>query len=262
MAPMTCTRDNELMLHAMLDGELDAANAVRFENHLETCPLCSSELAHQRELRAAIRRPEVSYAAPEALRRRIEASIGAAVAAPPEPARSAQPARPSRPSWWMGAASMALAASFALFLALPQPEPRIQEQLVESHVHSLLAQHLTDVQSSDQHTVRPWFSGKVDVAPPAVNLADSGFPLVGGRLDYVDNRVVAAMVYRRDQHVINVYVRPAAQPGDQAPSAETFRGYNLCRWRQRGEEFWAVTDASRAELEAFAHAYTAANATL
>jgi anti-sigma factor RsiW len=251
---MTCTNENLLMLHAYLDGELDAANTVRFEDHLETCALCRTELERQREMRRAIRAPDVAHAAPDALRRRIEHSLGApaAVEAPPQPKR--------RANWWPTAGAMALAASLALFLALPHPGPAIQEQLVDSHVHSLLAQHLTDVQSSDQHTVRPWFSGKVDVAPPAIDLAHEGFPLVGGRLDYVGNRVVAAMVYRQDQHVINVYVRPASDSRDLSPQAETYRGYNLCQWRQHGTEFWAVTDASRAELEAFAHAYTSANA--
>jgi anti-sigma factor RsiW len=251
---MTCTNENLLMLHAYLDAELDAANTVRFEDHLETCALCRTELERQREMRRAIRAPDVAHAAPDALRRRIEQAIGA-----PAPSEAA-PLPKRRSGWWPTAGALALAASLALFLALPHPGPAIQEQLVDSHVHSLLAQHLTDVQSSDQHTVRPWFSGKVDVAPPAVDLAHDGFPLVGGRLDYVGNRVVAAMVYRRDQHVINVYVRPASDPHDLSPQAETYRGYNLCQWRQHGMEFWAVTDASRAELEAFAHAYTSANA--
>ncbi|HTI87723.1 MAG TPA: anti-sigma factor [Alphaproteobacteria bacterium] len=251
---MTCTNENLLLLHAYLDGELDAANTVHFEDHLETCALCRTELERQREMRRAIRGPGVAHAAPDDLRRRIEAAIAAETGIA-EPAPLPKP----RSSWWPTAGALALAASLALFLALPQPGPAIQEQLVDSHVHSLLAQHLTDVQASDQHTVRPWFSGKVDVAPPAVDLAHEGFPLVGGRLDYVGNRVVAAMVYKRDQHVINVYVRPASDRQDLSPQAETYRGYNLCQWRQHGTEFWAVTDASRAELEAFAHAYTSAN---
>jgi len=257
---MTCTNENLMMLHAYLDGELDAANTVHFEDHLGTCALCRAELERQREMRRAIRAAGVAHAAPDDLRRRIEAAIAAETEiAEPEIAEPAPRPR-ARSGWWPTAGALALAASLALFLALPHPGPAIQEQLVDSHVHSLLAQHLTDVRSSDQHTVRPWFSGKVDVAPPAIDLAQDGFPLVGGRLDYVGNRVVAAMVYRRDQHVINVYVRPASDPQDLSPQAETYRGYNLCQWRQHGTEFWAVTDASRAELEAFAHAYTSANA--
>jgi anti-sigma factor RsiW len=165
-----------------------------------------------------------------------------------------------RASWWISGVSMALAACMALFIALPQSRDSLQEELVDSHVRSLLASHLIDIESSDRHTVRPWFSGKVDVAPPAVDLAQEGFPLVGGRLDYIDNRVVAALVYRRDAHIINVYVRPAPGATDSGPQEVAHRGYNLCQWRQKGLEFWAVTDASQPELKHFEQVYSTATA--
>ena len=260
---MTCSKEKGILLHAMLDGQIDAVNAVLFEEHLAACPLCSAEYARQKEMRSAIRGSGVSHKAPDSLRLRIETAIDQTSAAAPTARTGGIGSRVKslRTSWWISGVSLALAASLALFIALPQPRGvPIQEELVDSHIHSLLASHLTDVESSDRHTVRPWFSGKVDVAPPAVDLADKGFPLIGGRLDYVGNHVVAAVVYRRGGHVINVFVRSAPESEDLPPQAISYRGYNLCQWRQMGTEFWAVTDASRLELEEFAQAYSIASA--
>lgn len=260
---MTCSKEKMIVLHAMLDGQLDAVNMLRFEEHLRTCSLCSAEYARQKQMREAIRDAGVSHKASDSLRRRIESAIDDEIAGarPASTAGSAARTRSLRTSWWISGVSLAVAASLALFIALPQPRGiPLQEELVDSHIHSLLASHLTDVESSDRHTVRPWFSGKVDVAPPAVDLAGSGFPLIGGRLDYVDNHVVAALVYRRNGHIINVFVRPAPEMEDLPPRADSYRGYNLCQWRQTGVEFWAVTDASRTELEDFAHSYIVASA--
>jgi anti-sigma factor RsiW len=247
----------------MLDGEIDAVNAVGFEEHLETCPLCRAEYARQREMRGAIRGADVPHKAPESLRLRIESAIDkATVAAPAASAVGNRPrTRSQRASWWISGLSMAVAACLALFVALPQSgQSSVQEQVVDSHVRSLLAAHLTDVASSDRHTVRPWFSGKVDAAPPAVDLADKGFPLIGGRLDYIDSHVVAAIVYKRNGHTINVFARPAADATDSPPRETSLRGFELCRWRQAGIEFWAVTDASRSELQEFQRLYAAAGA--
>lgn len=123
-------------------------------------------------------------------------------------------------------------------------------------MQSLLASHLTDVETSDHHTVRPWFNGKVGVAPPTADLAEAGFPLVGGRLDYIESQVVAALVYKRGNHINNLFVRSTPDKPDAAPRESAFRGYNLCQWRRGEVEFWAVTDASKPELEAFQADYT------
>jgi anti-sigma factor RsiW len=260
---VTCSKEKAILLHGMLDGQLDAMNAVQFEEHLEVCPLCAAEYERQKQMRAAIWTSGVAHKAPDSLRLRIEAAIGpVGTGAPSMPANANRMRQRSlRTSWWISGVSLALAASLALFIALPHPRTgALEEELVDSHVRSLLASHLTDVQSSDRHTVRPWFNGKVDVAPPAVDLADKGFPLIGGRLDYIDDRVVAALVYRRNGHVINVFVRSAPEAKNSEPREISYRGYNLCRWREKGTEFWAVTDASQSELKEFEQLYSAASA--
>jgi anti-sigma factor RsiW len=131
----------------------------------------------------------------------------------------------------------------------------LQQQLVDNHVRSMLADHLTDIPSSDHHTVKPWFNGKVPVAPEAVDLAAQGFPLAGGRLDYVDNRVVAALVYRHGGHIVNLFVWPSPDAKDAAAKIESRQGYNLLHWTQAGVTFWAVSDAAMPELQEFEAAY-------
>jgi anti-sigma factor RsiW len=249
-----------VLLHGLLDGQLDAVNALQFEEHLSHCDACRAEYAHQKEIRAAIR--SVRDTAPGHLRLRIEASIDHVAAGRAAPQLSSGRRKSIIPvNWWISGLSMAVAACLALFIALPQShQSPLEAQIVDSHVRSLLASHLTDIESSDRHTVRPWFSGKVDVAPPAIDLADKGFPLVGGRLDYLDDHVVAAVVYKRNSHAINVFARPAADAADLPPSDSSYRGFNLLHWRQAGVDFWAVTDASRSELDDFQKFYAAASA--
>jgi anti-sigma factor RsiW len=241
--------DKRLLLHGLIDGELDAANALGLEAHLQGCAGCTEELARLQALRRRLAEPALSYPAPEGLRARITAAITA------EDARE----RRMKPGWSvrrlapfvLGGGMAALAASLALVVFRPAaPSLTLERELVDDHVRSLLAQHLTDVASTDQHTVKPWFGGRVDYSPPVVDLKDQGFPLAGGRLDYVDGKVTAALVYRRRLHVINLFVRPASGRADAA--FETSRdGYNLVRWRKGGLEFWAVSDVNRTELEQF-----------
>lgn len=251
---MTCGKDKEILLHAMLDEELDAANAVQFEEHLKTCSDCAAEYERQRVLRSALRRPEVAYRAPDALREQLTRTFAEAVPAQPQRPRR----RSLRTSWWVSGASLALAASLALFVFFPQTGGSpVERQIIDSHVRSLLADHLTDIRSSDHHTVKPWFNGKVAVAPEAADLAQEGFPLAGGRLDYIGHRVVAAVVYRRGGHVINLFVWPSPDAKDSPPRATSYQGYNLLHWVDSGTTFWAVSDASMADLEEFETAYAA-----
>lgn len=248
----TCS-DKRLLLHGLADGELDAANALDLEAHLKACPGCAEELERIRELRRTLAAPGLRYAAPEQLRARVGATLDAEVG-------RGRPVRRRSALWRFapfvaGGGLAALAASLALVLFIPPAPPALQRELVSDHVRSLLAQHLTDVTTSDQHTVKPWFAGRVDYSPPVVDLKDQGFPLVGGRLDYVDGKVTAALVYRRRLHVINLFVRPAE--GRDGAWASERDGYNLLRWRQGELEFWAVSDLNRTELEQFSRLFEA-----
>jgi anti-sigma factor RsiW len=160
--------------------------------------------------------------------------------------------------WASGAFAGALAASLALVVGLPQiTHTDTENQLVQSHVRSLLVGHVVDIQTSNRHVVKPWFDGKIDFAPPVPELADEGFPLVGGRLDYLDDHEVAAIVYRRRLHTINLFVRPAKTLSVPIGFSAKQDGYNLLRWTAGGLEFWAVSDLDPKELALFRSLYAA-----
>jgi anti-sigma factor RsiW len=152
--------------------------------------------------------------------------------------------------WGLAPAGLALAASLvlAILVARPEPGPDLSGELVAGHVRSLLASHLTDVQTSDQHTVKPWSIGKIDFAPPVIDLADRGFALIGGRLDYIENRVAAVLIYKRHKHVINLFLWPANASRAGMPTRE---GYTILGWQQAGLTFWAVSDLNAVELKEF-----------
>ena len=230
-----------LLLQAELDGELDAAGAASLATHLTACPACAA-LRHELGLQSASLREGLSrFVAPPVLHRAIAAQ---------QPARRGV-ALPWRHGLSFGAGA-ALAAAVALAL-LPPTGGRVPE-LVAAHIRALQPGHLLDVTSTDQHTVKPWFAGRLDYAPPVMDFAAAGFPLIGGRLDYVDGRPVAALVYRRDRHLIDVFVWPARRPVSD-PSAA---GYNVVAWRQNGMEFRAVSDLNAADLATFAGLWGAA----
>jgi anti-sigma factor RsiW len=252
---MSACPDKQSLIQGLFDGELDAANALQVEAHLRVCEGCAAELRRLHALRAWIRATDVGPRAPEALRRRVEALIDAG-AKPPRQAWSGR-ARAAAP-WVVSGGFAAIAASLALLMMAPQAQTSaLENELVASHVRSLLASHLTDVATSDRHTVKPWFNGRIDFAPRVVDLAGKGFPLAGGRLDYLHGRVVAALVYRRRQHVINLFVWPAAHAGE-APVMARKDGYSLKSWTADGLEYWAVSDIDPSELDAFERAFGAA----
>ena len=236
-------------LDAYVDGELAADERALLHEHVDGCPECSSEIAELAELRAGIRQSAPIYTAPEELRSRIRFALRREAAAN-------APAAPRAPGWLAYAASILLAVavgSGGTFLIVGERQQDvIAGEIIDSHLRSLLGTHLTDVASSDQHTVKPWFAGRSNVSPPAVDLGGEGFPLVGGRLDLIAGRPVPALVYRRRDHVINLFVLPAST-GDRG-EALTRRGYNLLHWDQGDLGFWAVSDAGPAELAAFERA--------
>jgi anti-sigma factor RsiW len=236
---MTACAEREMRLHALIDGELDAANVLDMESHLKSCDRCAEALGDLEAIRERLRAPRVRVAAPASLRKSVEEIL-----APPAP-------RPSRP-WFAYATVAALAATSVFLLAAPQLALRnLQDQVIASHVRSLLANHLTDVATTDQHVVKPWFNGRIDFAPPVIDLASEGFPLVGGRLDYIDGRVVPALVYQRRLHTINLFIRPLGTFSSPAGAASRRDGYSLMRWTSEGLEFWAVSDIEPADLQAF-----------
>jgi anti-sigma factor RsiW len=240
--------DKELLLHALVDGELDAGNTVALEAHAAGCAACAAELAAIRQVKARLAAAPLAYAAPPSLHARLDAALA-------EAARPARRRGIAAETWVMSGAIGALAASLALFTLVPSGQ-NLEGQLIDAQARSLEAQHLVDVQTSDRHTVKPWFNGKVDFAPPVVDLAPQGYPLVGGRLDRLDGRRVAALVFRRRAHAINLFVWPGEAPA--APLTERKQGYTLVRWGRGGLTFWAVSDVDPADLAGFQKAFAAA----
>jgi anti-sigma factor RsiW len=243
-----------------LDGELDLSRTIEMETHLQVCAECARELERLQALRGALQRGSLAYAAPQALRERIQSSLRA-------PARAEAPERTSgwhglqflRPPLilrWAGAfAVLALFAvtawQFLPGLRGPTSDHRLVAAVLSSHLRSLEASHLMDVASTDQHTVKPWFDGKLDFSPPVEDLASDGFPLVGGRLDYLEGRQVAALIYQRRKHFINVFVWPDVRASSSTQTIQPQQGYNMMRWSRGGFQFWAVSDVSAQDLADF-----------
>ncbi|MGY3453621.1 anti-sigma factor RsiW [Bradyrhizobium sp. USDA 4353] len=248
---MTCD-EAEILIHALADNELDAGHAREVEAHVATCPRCAADLAAIRQMKQALASTDLSFKAPAALRQRIEAALP-----PAQPSNVTPPvAAPSRRSllrgFAMGSAVSALAATGLIAIVLRNDDQqRIEAEIVSAHLRSLQAGHLTDVISTDQHTVKPWFNGKLDVAPPVIDLTAEGFTLIGGRLDYVDARAIGAVVYRRRQHVINLFVAQTSSTERRAPRLDALQGFNIRSWRDRRLSYWAVSDINAEELNEF-----------
>jgi mycothiol system anti-sigma-R factor len=243
------------VLHGYLDGELDAARAAEFEQHLLSCPQCVAELEAQENLRSAIQRSGLRERAPERIRRNLQAAMGSS-SITSEPVKAAAPMRVKasiRPTWWL---TLAAAAVFVIVLGsrfLPNlTQGRGDEMtaaIVDAHLRSLQPGHLEDVISTDQHTVKPWFDGRIDFAPPVRDFVSDGFPLQGGRLDVVRGKTVAVLVYGRRKHIINVFIWPTNEQ-DQAPLQGSQLGYNWIDWRKSGMELVAISDVSAPDLTA------------
>jgi mycothiol system anti-sigma-R factor len=252
-------------LHAFADGELDYLHAQKIEHHLAGCERCSEELAQVRDVKRLVDQNTVRWVAPETFRASVVAAISQEHANTLHltQARTAMSGGTFFERVWQfmgrwGAAPSLVALGVAAVLAFgPLREDDLQGEVLASHVRSMLANHLVDVQTSDQHTVRPWFNGKVDFSPPVVDLKKQGFPLVGGRVDYLGGRVVAALVYRRDQHVVNLFVWPEADPVTH-PVDSSLDGYSFAKWSAGGLTFWAVSDASSGDVKEFRRTFSAA----
>jgi anti-sigma factor RsiW len=238
---MEC-KDVRPLIPRHVDDELPPDEKQAMLSHIEDCADCRQLAVEELAWHQVIHEAATYHRAPDALRRRVQQMI-----------RGNAPARLGVRAWAM-AASVLLAVGLssggtAWWLNSPG-EGSLTGEVVDSHVRSLLASHLTDVASSDQHTVKPWFHGRLDYAPPVSDPAAQGFPLVGGRLDYIDHRSVAALVYRHDKHPINLFVFPTKEP-DGVSEAKTRNGYNILHWTQQGFAFWAVSDLNAAELRDF-----------
>lgn len=245
---MNCIEARRL-LHAYIDAELDAENSLGVEQHLRDCAGCSRSYHHYLALRTAIREGSLYFSTPELLQRRIQSSI-----------RKADQSTGvlKRVSW--RALSVAAALLFALFgvwglfqwWSTTSSTANAQaREVLDSHIRSLLSNHLVDVTSSDQATVKPWFTGKLGFAPPVINLNAQGYPMLGGRLDYMNDHMTAAIVYKCGSHVINLFFWPSTQQEESAMNTTTLRGYNLTHWTAYGMNCWAVSDLEVGKLHQF-----------
>jgi anti-sigma factor RsiW len=239
-------------LDAHLDGELVAADAREIEAHIAQCPECTRFRAGRLALREGLRAHVPTFQASDELRRRVRATLETAAPTPTRPSR-----RVSQQGWWRPlalAASLAVVALGSWNLALRRASgERLADDVLASHIRSLMPGHLTDVLSSDQHTVKPWFNGKLDFSPPVYDFAEQGYPLLGGRLDYMDGRAVAALVYGRRKHFINVFLWPVTRSPSGAPRTRDRQGYHLLHWNATDYAYWFVSDLGPAELNEFAH---------
>jgi len=247
---MNCKEIKEIF-HGYLDGELDLVRSVAIEQHLKDCPVCARAYREQQSLRTAMAGKSLYFNAPEGLEKRVRSAVRQL-----SRAEVRTEGRSWRWTWtWPNLLAPLAATALVLLIALPlvtrhSAEDRVAEEAVSAHVRSLMADtsHLTDVTSSDQHTVKPWFTGKLPFSPSVTDFAAQGFPLVGGRLDYFGEHPVAALVYQRRKHFINLFIWPVTRTASTGPEVLTRQGYNIIRWNQGDMAHWAVSDVNLADL--------------
>jgi mycothiol system anti-sigma-R factor len=260
------------LVDGYLDGELDAITNQEIESHLRDCAKCAQTYETQRDLVSAIEAGASYYRAPADLRQSIQSALRAEISkqhseSNPDERPAVRPREESKPKivftpqWsWLALAAAIIAAAIIFVNVAPRwQSPRadrfLATELIASHVRSLMASHLTDVASSDQHTVKPWLDTKLDFAPAVFDLANDGFPLIGGRLDYIENRPVAALVYQRRKHFINLFIWPADSVMTTADKTISHQGYQLVHWIDGDFNYWAVSDVSDADLQLFKQAF-------
>ncbi|MFN8473732.1 MAG: anti-sigma factor [Anaerolineae bacterium] len=245
---MDC-RETRTLLHGYIDDELDLVSNLKVEEHLHTCADCTGRVDAQQALRARLGDDSLYFRAPAHLRQSVRASVK----------RAGRGSTLSRWQWWPWVSLAATLAALVLVVwwvgpewQARQMENNLADEVTAGHVRSLMVNHLADIPSSDQHTVKPWFDGKLDFAPPVVDLAGQGFPLTGGRLDYINGRAVAALIYYRQRHPINLFIWPTADGSSAGMSVTERQGYNLVHWTGHGMTYWAVSDLNTTELQQFA----------
>jgi anti-sigma factor RsiW len=239
-------------LSAHVDGELDAGEALDVAAHLANCEACAAEYTLLLSTVELMRQNLPPLRAPNALRERVVAAIREPVAPRENPLRTFSAPRSLRA--WAAAAAVVVMFGVAYGIGARTSSPSsgsTADAMLTAHVRSLQPGHLTDVVSTDQHTVKPWFTGKLDFSPAVPRLESDGFPLVGGRLDYVGNRAVAALVYQRRAHIINVLTYPSESAATVAPHLESRRGYQIANWSAGGMAYWVVSDLNADELRTF-----------
>ena len=238
----------QTLLDSHLDRELDPVRSLEMEEHLHGCARCAQSYSERDAMRRSLKTESLYFKAPADLQKRIQRSVRQA-------AKAEAPAGWFSGLWFKIAAPLATAALVVLMLVPyfggPSSDQLLTQEVVASHIRSLMVNHLADVPSTDQHTVKPWFNGKLDFSPPVSDLAKQGFPLIGGRLDYLNNRPVAALVYQRDKHVINVFVWPSGNSAQTGGSIKTQQGYHVIRWTGSGMNFWVVSDLEQNQLAKF-----------
>lgn len=247
---MNCSRD---LIEAYMDEELDPGLRAAVEEHLSSCPVCSETQSRFRQQQASIKSTAPYYTAPDQLQQSVREALRRAAAN-----EAAAMVRSTPWRWLAIAASILLAISVWWNVRRPQSRTAendlVAQNILSDHIRSLIGTHLLDVPSSDRHTVKPWFNGKLDFSPEVKDFASQGFPLAGGRLDYLTDRAVAALVYRRRQHVINLFTWPA----DSSPVTESHfsrNGYNVVHWTHGAMACWAASDISMVELQQFKDLY-------
>ena len=246
---MNC-RDAEPLLHARLDDELDVAGAIAVDRHLTECRACAAQYAALQNLKQEIAAALPAYPLPQRFEQRLASRFGSR--------RWSMSLGPFAIGPWPGFATLAVAAAGIAVLISLFPMLRsargsnaVAEEILDNHLRALQPGHLFDVESTDQHTVKPWFQGKTDFSPRVLDLTNDGFVLVGGRLEVIHQQPAAAIVYRRRQHVISLYVLPSPA-SEGKPALEDLGGYHLLHWNQDRMSYWAVSDVDPGDLRDFA----------